>query len=171
MQIEIELKNIEINQRLSEETICFSADIFIDGVKAGQASNRGHGGCTDYHHLNTDTSRMLIKNAEKYAASLPHRKSEISDKTFPINLCDLIDNIVYKHDNDKKQAKDFEKGICFGVRGAMGYKIFGYKGMKISKELLTFEGRRDVAKLIADVKLKLKPNEEILNTNLGHLLK
>ena len=169
--MEIEIKKIQINQRLSQETLCFSADIFINGTKAGVAKNHGYGGSTDYHHLGTDTSRMLIKNAEKYAASLPHRKSDISDRTFPITLCSLIDNIVYKYDNDKKQAKDFEKGICFGVRGGMGYKIFGYKGMKISKELLTPQGRIDVAKLIADAKLKLKPNEEILNTNLGNLLK
>jgi hypothetical protein len=170
--MQIELKNIVINQRLSEETICFSADIFIDGIKAGQASNRGHGGCTDYHHLNTDTSRMLIKEAEKFCNELPAVDIGLGGgRMMNMNLEHYIDDILYKYDNEKKQAKDFEKGICFGVRGATGYKIFGYKGMKISKELLTFEGRRDIAKLIADVRTKLKPNEEILNTNLGHLLR
>jgi uncharacterized protein YcbK (DUF882 family) len=39
--IKIELKKISVNQRLSEETNCYSADLYVDGVKWGEVCNRG----------------------------------------------------------------------------------------------------------------------------------
>ena len=45
--MELTLKSIKINSQLSEETTCFSATIYIDGKKAGLASNRGQGGPND----------------------------------------------------------------------------------------------------------------------------
>lgn len=47
--MEITLKNISTNERLSEETLAFAADVYVDGVKTLAASNNGHGGCNRYH--------------------------------------------------------------------------------------------------------------------------
>ena len=47
--MKVELRKVSINKRLSEETTCFSADLWIDGAKAGIVSNRGHGGPNDVH--------------------------------------------------------------------------------------------------------------------------
>ncbi|MFA5419833.1 MAG: hypothetical protein WC341_15375 [Bacteroidales bacterium] len=47
--MKIELKNVKINSQLSEETACFSATLYIDGKKAGTASNRGCGGSNEIH--------------------------------------------------------------------------------------------------------------------------
>lgn len=46
--MKIELKNIKTNMALSEETICFSANLYKDGKKVGQVVNRGHGGSHEY---------------------------------------------------------------------------------------------------------------------------
>lgn len=40
----IQLKNISHQPRLSEETECYTASLYVDGKKIGQVSNRGHGG-------------------------------------------------------------------------------------------------------------------------------
>jgi len=61
----ITLKNIKHIPRLSEETECFTASIYIDGVKKGEASNRGCGGCTDIH------PRELAESIHNYAKTLP----------------------------------------------------------------------------------------------------
>jgi hypothetical protein len=34
---------------LSEETQCFSLDLYVDGKKFAHVSNRGHGGCDEVH--------------------------------------------------------------------------------------------------------------------------
>lgn len=47
--MKIEIKNISYSERMSEETSCFSADLWVDGKKIGVISNRGTGGCDDFH--------------------------------------------------------------------------------------------------------------------------
>lgn len=42
-----EIKNVKYMKSLSEETPCFSLDLFVDGKKFAHVSNRGHGGCND----------------------------------------------------------------------------------------------------------------------------
>ena len=55
----ITLKNFKHAAFASQETYCFEATVYIDGKKAGTASNEGHGGCTFVHlteafrHLDT----------------------------------------------------------------------------------------------------------------------
>lgn len=45
----IELRKLRVVAALSEETACYTAEIWIDGVRSFAASNRGHGGADDYH--------------------------------------------------------------------------------------------------------------------------
>ena len=40
----IELRHVETNARLSEETPCYSADLFWNGTKVANVANHGHGG-------------------------------------------------------------------------------------------------------------------------------
>ena len=42
----IELRKIDYSASLSQETTPFSADIWIDGIKEGHATNHGQGGPT-----------------------------------------------------------------------------------------------------------------------------
>lgn len=63
--MKIELKNIKEVKSLSEETPCFTATVYIDGKKAGEVSNRGQGGCNDYH------PRTLFARLKEHADTLP----------------------------------------------------------------------------------------------------
>jgi hypothetical protein len=45
--VRVELKRLQIYERMSEETTAFNADVWIDGKKAGTADNNGHGGNTN----------------------------------------------------------------------------------------------------------------------------
>jgi hypothetical protein len=47
--MQIELKRFTTNSRLSQETIAFAADVWVDGKKVGHAGNDGHGGATMVH--------------------------------------------------------------------------------------------------------------------------
>lgn len=63
--MKIELRKLTTNQKLSEETLCFSATLYIDGVKTADYANRGHGGGDEVH----------VFNKEKHAAFVAHCKS------------------------------------------------------------------------------------------------
>lgn len=45
--MKLTLKNVRIHADMSEETTCFSATVYLDGVRAGHANNRGTGGPHD----------------------------------------------------------------------------------------------------------------------------
>lgn len=47
----LELRKVKINKAMSDETTCFSADVFADGVRVGVASNRGCGGPNEFREV------------------------------------------------------------------------------------------------------------------------
>lgn len=42
-----QLKKLKVNEALSEETLCFSADLYENGKLIAHIGNRGHGGSND----------------------------------------------------------------------------------------------------------------------------
>jgi|688.fasta_scaffold350319_3 hypothetical protein len=122
----IELKNFKHYDRLSEETYCFTANIWVDGTKCGYAENRGFGGETSYHHEGTEASRQLIKQAEQYCFKMPpivwQSTSSGKDLSIDMNLTNYIDELVSalvkkKEDESiaKKMNKEMQKAILIGT--------------------------------------------------------
>jgi len=63
--MKITLKHFKHLARLSQETLCFTATVCIDGEKAGFASNHGHGGCTIVNI--TDLALRKMHEDEKWS--------------------------------------------------------------------------------------------------------
>lgn len=55
----IELRRLRIIKALSEETPCYTAESWIDGVLSFHASNRGHGGADDYRQAGVMTEAAV----------------------------------------------------------------------------------------------------------------
>ena len=53
----ISVKNVKIHKELSEATLCFSAAVYLDGKRIGEAFNRGSGGPNYYHWSNPEKGR------------------------------------------------------------------------------------------------------------------
>lgn len=47
--MKITLKSLKIAKFMSQETLCYSANVYVDGIKAGYVENDGHGGCSSLH--------------------------------------------------------------------------------------------------------------------------
>jgi hypothetical protein len=45
----LELKNLKVHDDMSEETLCFSATLYVDGKKVATVKNEGHGGSNFYY--------------------------------------------------------------------------------------------------------------------------
>lgn len=99
----IELKSIKVHDRLSEETLCFSANLYYQGKKVGEVSNQGCGGCHDVHLVD----RALYPVLETYAKSLP--PVEIQGEMYNMDLDLLIDRKVdeYLKEKDQKRVQKF----------------------------------------------------------------
>lgn len=177
--MKIELKKIEYSARLSEETNAFSADLYIEGKKAGITSNRGHGGPTDYHGINKEGDE-LIRKAEAYCKTLPPEKFEMEGEEYEIemDLENFIDNLVTKYIDNKELQKfrkrmenAMEMSIVFGIPD----QSFSKLTLKSPIEMVLVHPRgpemlKDV--IIRKVAEQLLDGNMILNTNIPeHILK
>lgn len=63
--MKVELRNVKHAAFASEETYCFEATVYIDGVKAGSVSNDGQGGAHRW------SPWALEQRLDEYAATLP----------------------------------------------------------------------------------------------------
>jgi len=109
--MKIELKRIEFSERLSQETNAFSADLYINGRKVGEASNQGRGGPTDYGSYDEE-GRALIKEAEAYCKTLPPHTFKMNGETHSIEM-DLemyIDNLLTDY-LEQKELQKFRRAM------------------------------------------------------------
>ena len=171
--MKIELKNFRFYDRLSEETYCFTANIWVNGTKCGNAENRGYGGETDYYHEGTEESKQLIKQAEQYCLTLPPIvwQSSISgkylslDMNFTRYIDELVSALVKKKDDEsiaKKLNKEMQKAILIGTDSQ--YQVISFK--KPLREV--WETQPDYFKKVLIEKLdKYKEKGyKLLNTNI-----
>lgn len=94
----IELRSIQIHERMSEETTAFNATLYIENYKVGYASNRGTGGPTDYRleNYHDQKSKELLQQAEDYCSRLaPIDLGEVGK--LPMDLENFIDQLVDQH--------------------------------------------------------------------------
>jgi len=171
--MQIELKNFRFYDRLSEETLCFTANIWVNGTKCGSAENRGYGGETDYHHEGTEASKELIKQAEEYCLKLPPIiwQSSVSGKDLSLDMNltryidELVSALVKKKDDEsiaKKLNKEMQKAILIGTDTQ--YQVISFK--KPLREV--WETQPDYFKKVLIEKLdKYKEKGyRLLNTNI-----
>ena len=123
--LNIELKNVKYAAFASEETNCFEATVYVDGVRAFIAENQGHGGCNFYHPIN-GAGRELLEKAEAHCKTLPHVTSDfIKDGepfTYPQDLDVVVGNLFTEWLIAKEVKKELAKTVV--VKTAEGKMLF-----------------------------------------------
>jgi hypothetical protein len=104
------LKNVSVNQRMSEETTCFSADLYRNGVKVLAVQNRGYGGGHNYY----DYVKGALDDADAYAKTRP--ATVYQGVTIAPDLDSMIDDLLNEHLLEK-DAKKYMKKFCFKEDG------------------------------------------------------
>lgn len=153
----ITVKNVKIVDFMSEETLCFTASVYENGKRIGEAKNDGHGGCT-FIYLDNPRS----KTYEEMSA-----------------LEEQVDELVYEIDKQKQIAKvqkklerDCVKAVCVGWVNEHGASYYA-QGFKSKLPLADIakrpQGLEAIQKMVDRIKTELKGDEAILNTNLEAL--
>ncbi|SHL79318.1 hypothetical protein [Chryseobacterium polytrichastri] len=175
--MKIELKSIHFSEQLSEETNAFSANVYIEGIKAGTASNRGRGGATTYQAAD-ERGRKLISDAEVYCHSLPPEKFSEggSDHELKMDLGQYIDDLLDKYLQEKelqkfqrKLEKAMDRGIVAGIPD-QSFEVW-YFNQSIEKILENPKGP-DILKntIIKNIIPVLTGGTIILNSNIPQKL-
>lgn len=172
----IQLKNVRVNEGLSRESLAFSATLYINGQRVGILANDGHGGETNYRALD-QRGESLIREAVKWVGSFPRRLGsdgesdrapDVDQQKFGHHLEDMANcwwNGKEAARFQKKAEKAMETGIVFGVP-ARSFRVMKYR--QPIAFLIRIE--KGVERLRLDIQGKvlplLKEGEMILNTNI-----
>ena len=160
--MKIELKKISFNERMSEETNCFVADLYINGKKVGYVKNEGCGGCTDYHGY-TKEDNLIIREAEAYCKTLPRVRVEEYDFDYQPTLESVIDDELQKYLKEKegkKMQKLFITALVVGVPNGNAYRY-----MKFKVPLSTIPVEK-LTPYVTKIVSQCTDKEVLLNTNL-----
>ncbi|MBZ4188976.1 hypothetical protein [Niabella beijingensis] len=175
-KMKMELKNIRIVKELSEETIAFSATLYVNNKKIAVAMNRGNGSCTTYTLLKKEDAELL-REAENHCKTLPPYKlknypSMGIDTDFPMDLETFIEEQIDQQWRktelkkfNRKLLKDQKDSIVFGIKNK------SYRRLQLTKsieELLHIKNGIKLIefKILHGISKYLKEGESILNTNL-----
>lgn len=140
--MKIELRNVKHAKFASEETECFQAVIYLDGIEVGSVSNEGHGGC-NYYTNPTTRERLNV-----YGKTLPKRVTK------------------YKKDDGSFYELDYDADILIGDALIRALESKRLKTMLRTKVVMLDAGKIYTLRVepfsIAGVKIKY-PTAKILN--------
>lgn len=128
--MQLSIKNLKILKMASEETLCFEAVVYVDGKKAFQAHNAGHGGCNDYHAFD-EAGEKTLKDAHAWAKAQPKVTSDslvMSGEpfTFQPDLDYFISELIEAVEIEREVKKEFNS-LMKKPSIKVGEKIFHYK--------------------------------------------
>lgn len=116
----IEIKNLKSIERLSDETLCFYATVYLDGKRAGEVSNTGEGAENDYHPLD------LYHRLSAYADTLPNEM--VNNLAFPQSPDSLISHAIHRAESAKQLRSLMLSKVVFTKANERG--IFTVKPLR-----------------------------------------
>lgn len=120
--MKIELKNFKYSTFASQETHCYEATVYINGVKAFYARNDGHGGCDNYQPVD-EQGKKLLSDARAWAKSLPVVNCETFsvESDLEIVIGDIINDTLTEKElkrlfKNKTVYIDPIEGECYSIK-------------------------------------------------------
>lgn len=150
--MQIELRNVKHAAFASQETNCFEATIYVNGVRAGTARNDGKGGATFIEPLDLD------EKIEVYAKTLPLIDMAGGFGTMSNSAELLIDQLL----TDSLRSKDLKKAMGKRVVFLRDGKVFEYGPLKPDDMIALLGDPARLAELNAEQVLNLLPFAEAL---------
>lgn len=127
--MEITLKNITVNERLSDETNCFSASLYVDGKKIGVVSNHGTGGPDNF-----DGDWEAFNNAETWLKENKPAVTLFDDHTIPMDMELYVGELVEDWRLTRDIKKDLKGKVLFIKPGEPGIQAVSWKGTRTVDE-------------------------------------
>jgi len=125
--VELQLKSIKYTGWMSEETLCFTANLYVDGKVFAEVSNQGHGGSTDFRphpKFKTEGATYFyrkLKEVEAHCEAMPNLEPcELFDEGLPMGLelwCNMeVESWLARRDLNRK----LKSHVLFQMEGKDG---------------------------------------------------
>jgi hypothetical protein len=152
--MQIELKKISYMVRNSEETPCYAAQVWVDGLHVADVSNDGHGGPDRQYLVNGELQTTLAALDLRIQAARPAiDMSEYGMNPIPADLEHESHRLLEEFLKSRDLKRAMNRKVMFVANGQV--REWGMKGkMKLSPA--------DVQRLVAVV-MQRYPEAKVLN--------
>lgn len=116
--MKLEIKNLNVCDFASEETLCFQCTLYIDGQSRMIVSNRGHGGCDEYRpskkSISNNELNEDLKKLEIFCKSLPKIPAKLNDQDLELDVCleGLVQDLIEDYEIKRLLKKDLKNKVC-----------------------------------------------------------
>lgn len=124
-----EIKNVKVNDAMSEGTICFSLDLYVDGKKFAAVSNQGRGGC----HRTVAYPPFTQRDIDRVEAEMAADEFLIDDAKYELFDTAVTSLMLLK--DAVNDVKKFTKSKAAYLDGGELYTS-GYKGGRAPDQAL-----------------------------------
>ncbi len=159
----IELKKFQHYPELSEETLAYSAEMYVGNVKVASCKNSGKGGSTEIRPY--PGKKEIVQQAQEYAESLPDKEYELMGQHFSVSstletyVNDKASDLIKKNLIEKLQKKNFvlkKDENLFTVELPTRYNTM--------TKMLKVDGGKEYLRL--HIRKYIKEGYTLLNTNI-----
>lgn len=126
-----ELKNFKKSEFASEETLCFQATLYHNGVAVAKVRNQGIGGSNMYHA--TADTELAKSNLAEALAGLQRKIDEedlhweFSGDKIPYSIDGVIDDLIFDVEVRKSVRRHLAKSVCFVKEGSEGIRAINFR--------------------------------------------
>ena len=135
--MKFELKKIKHHKSMSEETNCYEAVVFIDGVPSVAVSNRGFGGCDEQRilatskHTEKEIQDYIDKNYPPIVSNLPDPKDPEKLFSYKPDLETICGKLFQQWEWEQELKKLLRSKILFQTPDApKEIYVSSYKGVR-----------------------------------------
>ena len=130
--MKIEIKNLKVAEFLSEETLAYSATIYVDGIRAFDASNQGQGGPDRYYQFGTITESEVDAWVKANNVPIKFRDQELE---YDLEL--LVGDLIARQQAEKKLKKLLKTKLVEHANG----ELYTYKATPSPESILLYRGK------------------------------
>lgn len=147
----ITLRNLRVADHLSQETIAFTAEVWVDGEKVGTARNDGHGGCNFYEGQPYQYWKDM---SEWLGANMPPMKSQYFPDGLKYDMDLLIGDLIEAERIKHELAKKMRRSPMFTKKGHRGvFTMTVRRGYTLEQVLNHIRTTKPEAELLNDMPL------------------
>lgn len=157
--MKLELKAVKYFAAMSEETHCYSANLYANGRMCAEVGNRGHGGCDELHI----TNESLFRKVQDYIAKLPETEiavEGVSTLSVPQTLDGICGELMNEWHNQQEVKKLKRKHAVVALHPDGDYRVWDYP--PASKGKKHAEWRAEYRRVMEDQVRDKRPELTIL---------
>ena len=156
--LEVTTKHVRYHQ--GHEGIGLNCNIYVDGVKTAAFYDAADGGEGTIREIFNQEKFSLLKEEIGRQPDVEYKEEPGLFEAFSVKYdIEYMVNACAEEVERKRMENLFKTALVWGVPGGTSYQFLKFKNPLASVP-------KDQIKLIISTRIKLKPGEEILNTNL-----